>query len=246
MTFSQEEAFANRGVLYVNMYHPIIVASVEYLRQSTDETKTTFRFAVAQDKLSAELHKCLYLMAVCQYTTEQVVWGMNKRNSILKPIVYDINRGEVIENEEASEQLLSGSQANGVAINGDKCDEIEPTSIDMIRYSIVDSCIDYKNSLYEEIKLQYENERELKYKQTEENYNLRIESLKSRIEEQKIRLIYAYDSKERQQIEGGIRITEYNLKRTIEEKEETLQNLRQEIDIKVSHKIISLNLITVI
>jgi hypothetical protein len=116
----------------------------------------------------------------------------------------------------------------------------------MIRYSIVDSCIDYKNSLYEEIKLQYENERELRYKQTEENYNLRIESLKSRIEEQKIRLIYAYDSKERQQIEGGIRITEYNLKRTIEEKEETLQNLRQEIDIKVSHKIISLNLITVI
>ena len=246
MTFSQEEAFANRGVLYVNMYHPIIVASVEYLRQSTDETKTTFRFAVAQDKLSAELHKGLYLMAVCQYTTEQVVWGMNKRNSILKPIVYDINRGEVIENEEVSEQLLSGSQANGVAINGDKCDEIEPTSIDMIRYSIVDSCIDYKNSLYEEIKLQYENERELRYKQTEENYNLRIESLKSRIEEQKIRLIYAYDSKERQQIEGGIRITEYNLKRTIEEKEETLQNLRQEIDIKVSHKIISLNLITVI
>jgi len=47
------------------------------------------------------------------------------------------------------------------------------------------------------------------------------------------------------QIEGGIRITEYNLNRTIEEKDEALQNIKQDAEIKVSHKIVSLNLIMV-
>ena len=93
--------------------------------------------------------------------------------------------------------------------------------------------------------MQYENERELRYKQTEENYNLRIASLRSSINEQKQRLMYIFDSKERMQIEGGIRITEYNLNRTIEEMDEALQNIKQDAEIKVSHKIVSLNLIMV-
>ena len=67
----------------------------------------------------------------------------------------------------------------------------------------------------------------------------------SSVEEQKSRLLYVYDTKERQQIEGGIRITEYNLNRTIEERDETLHNIKQDAEIKVSHKIVSLNLISV-
>ena len=245
MTFSQEEAFANRGLLYVNMYHPLIVASVVYLRENSDDTKTTFRFALSQDSLSEGIDSGLYLMAVCQYTTEQQVWGVSKKNNSLRAIVYDVKKGEIIENDDIAEQFLSASQANGLGVNSDSIGLIDATNIENIRHCIVNNCIDYKESLSQELQLQYDNERELRYKQTEENYNLRIESLTSSVEEQKSRLLYVYDTKERQQIEGGIRITEYNLNRTIEERDETLHNIRQDAEIKVSHKIVSLNLISV-
>lgn len=245
MTFSQEEAFANRGLLYVNMYHPLIVASVVYLRENSDDTKTTFRFALSQDSLSEGIDSGLYLMAVCQYTTEQQVWGVSKKNNSLRAIVYDVKNGEIIESDDIAEQFLSASQANGLGVNSDSVGLIDATTIENIRHCIVNNCIDYKESLSQELQLQYDNERELRYKQTEENYNLRIESLTSSVEEQKSRLLYVYDTKERQQIEGGIRITEYNLNRTIEERDETLHNIRQDAEIKVSHKIVSLNLISV-
>ena len=184
-------------------------------------------------------------MAVCQYTTEQQVWGVSKKNNSLRAIVYDVKKGEIIENDDIAEQFLSASQANGLGVNSDSVGLIDATTIENIRHCIVNNCIDYKESLSQELQLQYDNERELRYKQTEENYNLRIESLTSSVEEQKSRLLYVYDTKERQQIEGGIRITEYNLNRTIEERDETLHNIKQDAEIKVSHKIVSLNLISV-
>lgn len=245
MTFSQEEAFANRGALYINMYHPLIVAGVTYLRQSADNFKNTFQFAIQKDNLPQSVQSGIYFMAVCQYTTEQEVWGSYKKNNLLRAIVYDIQKEQIIDNENISENFLSSSQANGYFMQKPTADAISAFVVDAAKCSIIDNCIDYKNALYAEMKLQYENDRELRYKQTEENFKFRIESLKSSIHEQKTRLIYTFDSKERQQIEGGIRITEYNLNRTIDEMEETLQNLRQEVDIKVSHQIISLNLITV-
>ncbi len=245
MTFSQEEAFANKRLLYVNMYHPLIVASVVCLRENSDDTKTTFRFALSKDCLPSNIDNGQYLMAVCQYTTEQQVWGVTKKNNSLRAVIYNINNGEIIDNEDIAEQFLSCSQANGNSMNIEADEKLDASIIENIRHCILNNCIDYKESLSSELKLQYDNERELRYKQTEENFNLRISSLKSSINEQKQRLMYIFDSKERMQIEGGIRITEYNLNRTIEEKDETLQNIKQDADIKVSHKIVSLNLITV-
>lgn len=245
MTFSQEEAFTNKRLLYVNMYHPLIVASVVCLREKSDDAKTTFRFALSKDCLPADINNGQYLMAVCQYTTEQQVWGVAKKNNSLRAVIYDINNGEIIDNEDISEQFLSCSQANGESVNVDVFDKLDASVIENIRHSILNNCIDHKDSLSSELRLQYENERELRYKQTEENYNLRIASLRSSINEQKQRLMYIFDSKERMQIEGGIRITEYNLNRTIEEKDEALQNIKQDAEIKVSHKIVSLNLIMV-
>ena len=245
MTFSQEEAFVNKGLLYVNMYHPIIVASVKFLRESSDESKTTYRFGIPKDNLPLDIASGMYFMAVCQYTTEQFVWGVNKKNNSLRAVVYDLNKGTIINDEVIAEQFLSHSQVSGFTSRNDDHTSIDTGTINSVRDSIINNCIDYRDALYEETLLQYENERELRYKQTEENFNFRIESLKNSISEQKIRLIYTFDSKERQKIEGGIRITEYNLNRTLEEKEETLQNLKQNIELKVSHKIVSLNLITI-
>ena len=159
--------------------------------------------------------------------------------------MYDLNKGSIINDEAIAEQFLSHSQVSGFTSRNDDHTSIDTGTINSVRDSIINNCIDYRDALYEETLLQYENERELRYKQTEENFNFRIESLKNSISEQKIRLIYTFDSKERQKIEGGIRITEYNLNRTLEEKEETLQNLKQNIELKVSHKIVSLNLITI-
>lgn len=245
MTFSQEEAFANRSALYINMYHPLIIAGVTYLRQNADNTKTTFQFAITKDNLPKSVKSGMYFMAVCQYTTEQEVFGIHKKNNLLRAIVYNISTEQIIDDENIAEQFLSSTQANGYFIQYSSTDNISTSAIDSAKFSIINNCIDYKNDLYAEIKLQHENDRELRYKQTEENFKFRIESLKSSISEQKLRLIYAFDSKERQQIESGIRITEYNLNRTTEEMEEALLNLRQEIDVKVSHQIISLNLIKV-
>lgn len=244
MTFSQEEAFRNKSLLYVNMYHPLIVASVTYLHEKSDDNKTTFRFSISKDNLPSDFKCGNYFMAVCQYSTEQLVWGTRKNNNQLRAVVYDIDNGEIIDDENISEQFLSCSQVYGKDNNVLPV-EFDSSIIDAARGCIVDNCIDYKNALYEEIKLQFDNERELKYKQTEENYNVRIESYQNSITQQKIHLLSIIDDKDRRYAESGIRATEYQLNKLLDEKEEILSNLAQDIDVKVAHQIVSLNLITI-
>ena len=107
LTFSQEAAYDDPTLAYLNIYHPMIQACLNYFKQNDDQNKTSFSYSLRSDELLHEGE--VYYMGLYQLTTSRMVQGVKKTAGDLLPVVYNIANDELVDSwtDETKKKIIS-------------------------------------------------------------------------------------------------------------------------------------------
>lgn len=188
VTFNQKVAFENRDVIYLNIYHPIILASLNYFLKSENEDQKTFSFPIYEDDIVK--HGESYLMGVYQITTTRNVHGANVKSETLKPFVYDIPNHSLIDSLDKVDHIYSLTQTAGLRKDV-KYEDLSEEVIGEMSDMFVSAISNEKRHQKDELVLQINNDKQQNVLQTKAYYESRRKSIKNLIQEYKSKLLVA-------------------------------------------------------
>lgn len=188
VTFNQNVAFENRDIIYLNIYHPIIIACLNYFLRSENEDQKTFSFPVYEDDVVRAGES--YLMGVYQLTTTREVHGTSVKSETLMPFVYSIQSRSLIESQEKVDHIYSLTQTAGLRKEV-KYNELTADVISEMSEIFVAAISQEKRHQKEELTLQIDNEKQQNVLQTKAYFESRRKSIKGIIEDNQNKLLVA-------------------------------------------------------
>ena len=141
LTFSQEVAYEDSSINYLNIYHPMIQACLNYFSKHDEEKNTSFSFALESDELLHEGER--YFMGLYQLTSHRMVQGVQKQTAELLPVLFNTQTGKLVTDQQIIDRIYRRSQVEGYERNVTNSD----TNADMIndmRYDFSDFIRDDK------------------------------------------------------------------------------------------------------
>jgi len=245
MTFNQQKAYDNHKLMFVNIYHPLIQACLNYFEKMNDKSKTSFSYALTNDKM---LHTgdSFYLI-VYQLCVSRKVFGVMKHTETLLPLLYSVKDHSVITDEDLTDHVFSRSQTEGKEHNANNSD-IDREILQDMRYDFAEALSEEKDRRMSEIRLQVESDRQRNEKQTKDYYKSIVDNQRRYIRnwESDIEMLFDSDEKRVRQLEGVIRLAKSRIQQYEKEEQDRLTQINEASHIEVSDDIISLNLINII
>lgn len=244
VTFSQDVAFENRNVNYLNIYHPMIHACLNFFVRNEDKTRTSFSYALHADDLLREGDR--YYMGVYEIDSERNVQGVKKKNAELLPVVFNLQTGKQEENQNVVDRIYRRSQVEGAEHNATN-EDTEGMVIDDMSYDFAEFVSGEIRSRIEEEKRRNESDRIRNEQQTIEYYKTRIAGFESTINEESWKLDWDWiDDKERLTVSRRIQLAKNQIGTLEREREERLAIINEDKQIVMNEKLLSLNLITIL
>lgn len=245
VTFNQQKAYDNRSIMYLNIYHPIIQASLNYFIKNDDKSKTSFCYALKDEK--GVYNSDLYYLAIYQMSMHRIVQGVEKHSESLLPLLYDVSNKSIVTEKDVVDSVFSNSQIHGIEHNASNSD-IDRETIQDMRYDFAEYISKEVENKVKELRNQAESERFRNEQQTIEYYNSRIENYERNIDEWEQTLEYTPDEniKERRRWEGAIRLAKANIAQLEHDMDEHLNQINCDPQIGIESEIISINLINII
>lgn len=245
MTFNQQKAYDNFKLMFVNIYHPIIQACLNYFEKHNDKTKTSFCYALTHDE-TLDVGQSYYLI-VYQICVSRKVLGVVKHTESLLPLLYNVNKKEVVEDEDIVNHIFSRSQTQGLEHNA-KNEDTEAEMLQDMRYDFAEALSKEKNKRMSELRLQIESDRQRNELQTKEYYASVTENQRRYISnwQSDMEQLSESDEKRIRQLESVIRFAENRIEQYRKEEQDRLTQINDASQIEVTEDIISLNLINII
>lgn len=248
LTFDQEVAYKHRDIVFVNLYNPIIQAALQFFAQQTDNPDRTFKFDVKQSEMGSNIQKGRYFLAVYQVEISKFIFGTKKNSNTLHPILYDIQQGKVIEDEELTNTFFGKSQIKGEYQRSENAAEISTSVITDMQFDLAETIDKYRNAYAAELKLQADNSVLMMRQQTEAFYKYRINNMKTAVKNAEDRLemaMFMQDEKEIRNAEANVRLQSNNLRSLERQQDEELQRVSQDHQLEVRTHLLSINYINV-
>lgn len=245
LTFNQEVAYENRSLIYVNMYHPLICACLQFFMKNENKLNTSFSYSLTHDNIMKE--GLTYYMAVFKIDTSRKILGIPKTSTELLPILYNAVDKCVESREDIVDHVFGQSQVSGKECNPQPL-FVKEELIQDLRYDLQDVIRNEKDKRYREIQINAESEKIRNVSQTEEYYNSLISNRRKSIEEWKWRLDYSIglSDKEKRNLEGAIRLGEANIRDYAKQRDSYLNIFKADPEISIDEQIVSLNLVRII
>ena len=246
LTFSQEAAYDDPTLNYLNIYHPMIQACLNYFKQNDDQNKTSFSYSLRSDELLHEGE--VYYMGLYQLTTSRMVQGVKKTAGDLLPVVYNIANDELVEDQDIIDRIYRRSQIEGAERNASNSD-VQAEIIENMKSDFTFAVSEEKKRRIEESSRQIESDRQRNIQQTLEYYKSRIENHKNNISnwEDELQWNFDYlDEKEIRSKQGAIRLAKANIGMLEKERDERIDLINQDTTPTIEDKILSINLVTII
>ena len=246
LTFSQEAAYDDPTLAYLNIYHPMIQACLNYFKQNDDQNKTSFSYSLRSDELLHEGE--VYYMGLYQLTTSRMVQGVKKTAGDLLPVVYNIANDELVEDQDIIDRIYRRSQIEGAERNASNSD-VQAEIIENMKSDFTFAVSEEKKRRIEESTRQIESDRQRNIQQTMEYYKSRIENHKNNISNWEDELQWYFenlDDKEIRSKQGAIRLAKANISMLEKERDERIDLINQDTTPTIEDKILSINLVTII
>ena len=246
LTFSQEAAYEDPTLAYLNIYHPMIQACLNYFKQNDDQNKTSFSYSLRSDELLHEGE--VYYMGLYQLTTSRMVQGVKKTAGDLLPVVYNIANDELVEDQDIIDRIYRRSQIEGAERNASNSD-VQAEIIENMKSDFTFAVSEEKKRRIEESTRQIESDRQRNIQQTMEYYKSRIENHKNNISNWEDELQWYFDNLDDKEIrskQGAIRLAKANISMLEKERDERIDLINQDTTPTIEDKILSINLVTII
>ena len=244
LTFSQEIAYENPSIIFLNLYHPLIQACLNYFVQHDDCSKSSFSYALKADELLHEGER--YYMGLYELNSQRIVQGVKKSSSDLLPVLFNVQTGDIEHNQNIVDRIFKRSQVEGNEHN--VCnDDIEPSLIDDMSFDLTEFVSSEIRKRLEEEKRQIESDRLRNEIQTNEYYSSRIANHETNIRTWEGYLEYTFsDTKEQRRWSGAIRLAKANIAQLEKERDERLYHINEDKQLQIDDNLLSLNLITIL
>ena len=243
VTFNQQKAYDDRSLIFLNIYHPIIQACLKYFSAHIDKANRTFSYAIASDDILKSGSS--YYLGIYRFITSRMVHGVNKNNETLIPFVFDVEKRELVHNQQIVDRLYSMSQENGVEYNPPSS-MYSPDLIDDMRVLLSDGARTEKIAKQGELQRQAESERLHNEIQTREYYSIRINNVKQRIKDREDILdFYTPEDAERHNLERLIAMDKGLLETHIKELQDRLDSINENSQVVIDYEPSSLALINI-
>ena len=249
LTFDQDKAFKEKSLSYVNIYHPIIQAGIKMYENVTDKSLNTFFFEIDSNEMPQEIHKGKYMLAIYKVSFSRNVFDKPMVTDSLYPILFDLDRGNVIHDHELAEEFMGKAQIYGkyAPLTEDK--KLLSDCIDDIRYDLKDEIEEYVNTYRHEQKNRIDNNRKMRYQQTLQYFESRIDNAKQNLDNQEMLLqtaLMIHDEELQNRAERALRLMRNNLQTLQQRRDEELEKINKDIQLKVTEEIKSLNLVHIV
>lgn len=249
ITFDQETAFKDKTLTFINLYHPIIQAGVKMFAEKQDSSQCTYFFAMPGSVLPEEIQKHKYILAIYRITVSRVLFDKPVVTDSLFPILYDMEERKIIEDQDLAEKFMGKAQVNGKYESLEDNYIIDSDIIDDIRYDFKEYVDDYKTGYQQDIQIRIDNNKQLRAEQTIQFYDSRISNLKSNIRNQewlREQAIIKGDSSAQKNAEGALRLMNSNLSNLQLERDNELERIKKDVQLKVTERVMSINLVQVV
>ena len=249
LTFDQETAYKDKTLTFINLYHPIIQAGVKMFAEKQDPSQCTYFFAMPGSVLPDEIQKHKYILAIYRITVSRVLFDKPVVTDSLFPILYDMEERKIIEDQDLAEKFMGKAQVNGKYESLEDNYIIDSDIIDDIRYDFKEYVDDYKTGYQQDIQIRIDNNKQLRAEQTIQFYDSRISNLKSNIRNQewlREQAIIKGDSSAQKNAEGALRLMNSNLSNLQMERDNELERIKKDVQLKVTERVMSINLVQVV
>ena len=242
ITFSQEKAYDNPSMFYLNIYHPMIQSCLNYFVANADVTQTSFSYALSSDD---KLHSGdRFYMGIYQFTSEKNVLGVQKKNVELMPVVYNLQTNSVEDNQSLTDHIFRCSQIDGKEHNVTNKDT-DSEILDNISFDFAEHISSVIKNRINEENNRMESERLRNVNQVNVYYSARIQSLERSIKEQQDMLEILFDREEKYHA-NSIPLLRANIKKLERERDERLTLINETRPLQLDGKLLSLNFVTII
>lgn len=242
LTFNQDVAYENPSIHYLNIYHPMIQACLNYFIKNENSSNTTFSYALNADEVLQKGNR--YYMGLYQLTLHRNVQGVKKETAELVPVLFNLHTGAIEINSDIIDRVFRRSQIEGKECNATN-ESINSSIIDNMNYDFTEYISVEKKTRLEEEKRQAESDRLRNEQQTNEYYKSRIRNHLNNIEQWEYDIMYLSDDKEIRNRTGAIRLAKAQVAKLEKERDERLLYINEDKKLGIEEKLLSLNLISI-
>lgn len=244
LTFSQDVAYEDKTIIYLNIYHPLIQACLNYFVQNEDKSNTSFSYGLTADDVLKKGDR--YYLGVYEITTHRVIHGVPKDNAVLMPVIFNLQTGEIETNQDVIDRLYSRSQIEGKEHNATN-EDIKSDVIDNMNYDFTQFVSDNIHNRLEEEQRQTESDRRRNEQQTIEYFKSRMQGYEQTIKDEEWKLeMLSFDDKEQLATKRRIQLAKAQINVLERQRDERLEIINESKQLSMDDKILSLNLITIL
>lgn len=172
MTFDRNYAKLHSKLLYIDPFHPLVLACMNYFSHNQNN-ENTFQFALSVSLFNdlPTIHIGTYFLAIYKLSITKHIYDNDQQIEKEIPLLYDLRNQQLHTAEEAS-RVLGYAQQEAINYN-----DIEPLSaevIEEIRNSFTQSIDDITEKTLTDEKLHLESSIKLEKKRLTEYYTNRI------------------------------------------------------------------------
>lgn len=243
LTFDQEKAYNDASLIYVNLYHPLILACLRYINTEDNKHQTTFSYSITSDDILSKGD--LYYLGIYQIKSSRPYKKEIKDSYQLLPVLYNVNEHRIIDDQFVIDQVFKKSQINGAEKNAANI-ATNQDIIDDLMHEFAAFIKSERNRRIKECKMEEESDLQRNVVQTTEYYKARINEIENRINEYEIMINWISDDKERNKYRGNINRDKRRISDLEEELDERLKMLKEDTGMSISVQLLSVNFVTII
>lgn len=243
LTFDQSVAYEDSTLVYMNIYHPFIMACLKFLTHDDSRAQSVFSYSINADEILNEGD--IYYLGIYRLRTNRQVNADSKESCELLPVLYNVYEDCIEENQQIIDRVFKKSQVDGAEKNASNI-AMNDDLIENMRGDFTEFVSSERKRRIEESRKQELSDRLRNVQQTKEYYQARIDNQENIVSEYEYRLEWCYDDKEKRKLENILRLWRGNVRQLEKERDERLSELNKEISMTISENILSLNLVTVV
>lgn len=231
LTFNQDKAYSDKKLIYANIYHPIILAILNYYKVESKPIDNTFKFCINRSTVqkltktsqTIKLEAGEYYLGIFNYSLTRNSYGCQIKRNYIRPLVYDrINQCVIVDKELCDEFLgLSQLYASIYDSTQDRSD---------VEEAFLEFCTEIDEVVHEEYykaQIDVESHKQMQKQHIADYYDFRIKEQEAKIDDLEFALLYAYDEAIKRKIRnviGGHNLQITNLTKERDEKNEQIDN----------------------
>jgi hypothetical protein len=244
ITFSQEAGYKDEKLIRINAYHPLIIAALSHFSKIEKSHENTFKFSLRKEELSSELQQ-IQTLVLAQYKCTIIKnWlGREQKMELLTPLLFDIEKQEVISNKDLCNEIYAIVQVRAKATSSAL--KLSEEEIQELSYSLTEEISFIETEILEDHKMRLETSKKMQIQRISEYYDNRIKNQELILENSLQKLEYLDNGQERKNIERILPVQRKQIDNLTEEKSEAIDQLEAGRITSKSPELLSLSLISI-